>query len=194
MLRARVADPATGRPCREVAWRWVPYARISPHLRLAVVVAEDQRFLLHRGFDVKSIRRALRDAGEGGRLRGASTLSQQVVKNLFLWPGRSWPRKALEAWLTVWLETLWPKRRILEVYLNVAQFGPCTFGAEAAALRFLGTDAAGLGPDQAALLAATLPDPERLRADAPGAWLRARAGEIRELMERQRGAPHLAGL
>ena len=193
MLRARSADPATGEACEEVAYHWVDREAISPNLKLAVVVAEDQRFLLHGGFDAKSIRRALRERGQG-RIRGASTLSQQVAKNLFLWPGRSYLRKGIEAWLTFWIEALWSKQRTLEVYLNVAQFGPCLFGAGAASERFFGVAPADLSPEQAALLATVLPNPLKLRAHNPGPYARQRRDEILALMARQRGHRHLQGL
>lgn len=187
-------DPATGQPCAEVEQTWVPRASISPHLRLAVVLAEDQKFMLHDGFDTKSIQKALREAERGGRRRGASTLSQQLAKNLFLWPEATALRKGLEAWITLWLELLWTKQRILEVYLNVAQFGPCVFGAEAAAQRYFDKSAAELEPAEAALFATVLPNPLRLRAWNPGPFARQRRDEIVALMEELRWARHLRGL
>jgi len=193
MLRARFADPATDAPCEDVAYTWVERARIAPDLRLAVVLAEDQRFLLHDGFDLRSLRRALRER-EAGRIRGASTLTQQVAKNLFLWPGQSYLRKGIEAWLTLWIERLWSKQRILEVYLNVAQFGPCVFGAEAASRRFFEVPASELTTEQAALLATVLPNPLRLRAHDPGPYARERWAEVLELMATHRGRAHLRGL
>jgi monofunctional biosynthetic peptidoglycan transglycosylase len=193
MLLARNADPATGQPCDRVEYEWVDREAISTDLRLAVVLAEDQRFLLHNGFDDRSLRRALRER-EKGRVRGASTLSQQVAKNLFLWPGQSYLRKGIEAWLTLWIEFLWPKQRILEVYLNVAQFGPCLFGAGAASERFFGVPPLELAPDEAALLATVLPNPKRLRAHNPGPYASERRAEILELMTTHRGARHLRNL
>ncbi len=193
MLQSRSADPATGEACKEVAYHWVDRADISPHLKLAVVVAEDQRFLLHAGFDTKSIRRALRER-DRGRIRGASTISQQVAKNLFLWSGRSYLRKGIEAWLTFWIEALWSKQRTLEIYLNLAQFGPCLFGAGAASERFFEVAPADLSPDQAALLATVLPNPLKLRAHNPGPYARERREEILALMASQRGHRHLQGL
>lgn len=192
--RSRHQDPATGQPCAEVEQIWVPRASISPHLRLAVVLAEDQKFMLHDGFDTKSIRKALKEAERGGRRRGASTLTQQLAKNLFLWPDATAVRKGLEAWITVWLELLWTKQRILEVYLNVAQFGPCVFGAEAAAQRYFDKSAAELAPEEAALFATVLPNPLRLRAWNPGPFARQRRDEIVALMEELRWARHLQGL
>ena len=171
------------RACSDIHYQWVPRRQISPELAIAVIAAEDQRFVEHRGFDLNSIDRAMRER----RGRGASTITQQVAKNLFLWPGRSLLRKGLEAWLTVWIEALWPKQRILEVYLNVAQFGRCNFGAEAASEAFFGKRAAALSAPEAALLAAALPNPVRLRVDAPSPHLRERAAQIEEQMRRLGG-------
>jgi monofunctional biosynthetic peptidoglycan transglycosylase len=193
MLRSRIADPASGQPCDRVDYKWVDREAISPDLRLAVVLAEDQRFLLHDGFDFGSVRRALRER-EKGRVRGASTISQQVAKNLFLWPGQSYLRKGIEAWLTLWIELLWPKQRILEVYLNVAEFGPCLFGAGAASERFFGVPPLDLSSDEAALLATVLPNPMRLRAHNPGPYASDRRAEILELMTTHRNDRHLRDL
>ena len=134
---------------------WRPLAEISPPLVLCVLATEDQKFLSHRGFDVKAILTALGEPAD--RRRGASTISQQVAKNLFLWPGRSWLRKALEAYLTLWIEALWSKRRILEIYLNVAEFGPGVFGAGAGSHWAFRRSPSDLGFEEAALLAAVLP-------------------------------------
>ncbi|MGY6634004.1 MAG: monofunctional biosynthetic peptidoglycan transglycosylase [Alkalilacustris sp.] len=154
--------------------RWVPMDRISPHMARAAVAAEDANFCLHWGFDMAEIRRAL-DAG--GR-RGASTISQQTVKNVFLWHGRSWPRKALEAIVTPVMEATWSKRRILEVYLNVAEFDAGVFGVEAAARHYFGVAAADLSLTQAARLAAILPDPKGRDAARPSAFVQRRAASI----------------
>jgi monofunctional biosynthetic peptidoglycan transglycosylase len=135
---------------------WVPLDAMSAHLPLSAAAAEDANFCRHTGFDLDEIRAALTD---GGRLRGASTISQQVAKNVFLWPGRSWLRKGLEAGLTVMIEVAWPKRRIMEVYLNVAEMGEGVFGVQAAADRYWGLDAGELGPQRSARLMAVLPDP-----------------------------------
>ena len=186
MIASRFADPATGKPCLAIEHTWLDFESISSNLGLAVIVAEDQRFFIHAGFDVNAINRALTDRSEGGRLRGASTISQQVAKNLFLWPSRSLIRKSLEAWFTTWLELIWSKRRILEVYLNVAQFGPCVFGAGAASRHYFDADAVALEPIQAARLAAALPSPRRLRVDDPGPYTRQRSAEILEMMKRHR--------
>lgn len=165
-----------------VRYGWVPWPEISPHVAAAIVAAEDQKFPNHHGFDFASISSALSGDEErsGSRLRGASTITQQVAKNLFLWPGRSWLRKGLEAWLTLWIEGVWPKRRTLEVYLNVAQFGPGIFGVGAASAVYFGARPADLGPEEAARLAAVLPDPRRMRVLDPGPYSAARAEEIRE--------------
>jgi monofunctional biosynthetic peptidoglycan transglycosylase len=153
---------------------WVALARISPNLPLAVVASEDQKFPEHWGFDVESIEKAYALNQHSHRVRGASTISQQVAKNLFLWPGRSYLRKGLEAYFTVLIEAFWPKRRILEVYLNIAEFGAGIYGAEPAAQRFFHKSAARLSRGDAALLAAVLPNPARLSAAAPSRYVEQR--------------------
>lgn len=153
---------------------WVAWDRIAPVMARAAVAAEDANFCLHWGFDMAAIRAAV-DEGSG---RGASTISQQVVKNVFLWQGRSWTRKAMEAVLTPVVELVWTKRRILEVYLNVAEFGEGVFGVQAAAQQFFGVDAVDLTPVQAARLAAVLPDPKRRDPAAPGPFVRKRAAQV----------------
>ena len=182
MLASRFSDPATGRPCDIVAYEWLDFEWIAPDLGLAVIVAEDQRFFEHAGFDLNAISQALSEHGESRRLRGASTISQQLAKNLFLWPSRSLTRKGLEIWFTSWLEWVWSKRRILEVYLNVAQFGPCLFGAGAASEQIFNTEAIALSPHEVALLATVLPNPNQMRAHDPGPYARARSAEILEMM------------
>jgi len=161
-----------------VDYDWEPAARIAPAMLVAVVAAEDQRFADHSGFDWTEIRNATRQPARGGHARGASTISQQVAKNLFLWPGRSWVRKGLEALLTVMLETMWTKHRILEVYVNIAEMGDGVFGAEAAARRFFHKPAADLDASEAALLAAVLPNPHTMRVSAPSAAVRRRQASI----------------
>lgn len=161
---------------------WVPLDRISPHLVRAVIAAEDQRFCAHWGFDAVEMRRAVDDWREGGRLRGASTITQQTAKNLFLWPRSDWLRKALEVYPTLLIEVLWPKRRIVEVYLNIVEFGPGLYGAEAASRALFGRGAAALTPVQASLLAAVLPNPLGRDAARPDAFLNARAARIRGFM------------
>lgn len=154
--------------------RWVDLSQISPNLPLAVVASEDQKFPEHWGFDVEAIEKAYEMNQHRHRVHGASTISQQVAKNLFLWSGRSYFRKALEAYFTVLIEACWPKRRILEIYLNIAEFGYGVYGAEAAAQRFFHTSAAKLTRSDAAVLAAVLPDPKRLIAAAPSAYVQQR--------------------
>lgn len=163
-----------------VYYAWVSWDDISPLVPLAVVASEDQRFPQHRGFDLVEIQNALQDYSESGRLRGASTISQQVAKNLFLWPGRSLIRKGLEAWFTLLLEVFMPKQRILEIYLNIAQFGPDIFGVGPASLRYFNKPPSDLTLKQASLLAAVLPNPERYRADRPSPHVRKRANWIRK--------------
>ncbi|MCU4652211.1 monofunctional biosynthetic peptidoglycan transglycosylase [Roseibacterium sp. SDUM158016] len=153
---------------------WVPMEDISVHLRRAAVAAEDANFCLHWGFDME----AIRDAIDAGAARGGSTISQQTVKNAFLWHGRSWLRKALEAAITPLMEGIWSKRRILEVYLNVAEFDEGVFGAEAAARHHFGVSAADLTPEQAARLAAVLPAPQDRSASRPSDFVTRRAAAI----------------
>ncbi|MBF9042417.1 monofunctional biosynthetic peptidoglycan transglycosylase [Rhodobacterales bacterium HKCCE4037] len=164
--RARLGEP--------LERNWVPMEQISPHLARAAVAAEDANFCLHWGFDMSAIRDAIAD----GAARGGSTISQQTVKNAFLWHGRSWFRKALEAAITPVMELIWPKRRVLEVYLNVAEFAPGVFGAEAAAQHHFGVSAADLTERQASLLAAVLPNPQERNASAPSDFVNRRARSI----------------
>ncbi len=154
--------------------RWVNLNQISPNLPLAVVASEDQKFPEHWGFDVEAIEKAYEMNQHRHRVHGASTISQQVAKNLFLWSGRSYFRKGLEAYFTVLIEACWPKRRILEIYLNIAEFGYGVYGAEAAATRFFHTSAARLTRSESAVLAAVLPNPQRLIAAAPSAYVQQR--------------------
>lgn len=171
MLYRHVEDLVSGRPVRAISYRWVDTEQIAPPAALAVIASEDQQFFHHHGFDFKSIMSSIGAYGNGGRLRGASTISQQVAKNLFLTPTRSFIRKALEAWFTVLLELLWDKRRILEMYLNIAEFGDHLFGIEAASRHYFGIPAKQLSRAQCALLAATLPNPLTLKAARPTHYL-----------------------
>jgi monofunctional biosynthetic peptidoglycan transglycosylase len=148
---------------------WVPMSEISSPMALAVMAAEDQKFPEHWGFDVDAIQSVLDK--DGGKMRGASTLSQQTAKNLFLWDGRSWVRKGLEAGLTVGIETVWTKRRILTVYLNIVEFGDGVFGVEQASQHFFHKPASRLTASQAALLAAVLPNPHLFKVNAPSAYV-----------------------
>ena len=185
VLPLRWIDPATTAFIlrdRFLAWRhddaayvfrqqWVELKRIAPPMQLAVIASEDQNFPTHWGFDFKSINEALNDRERGRRTRGASTISQQVAKNLFLWPGQSWLRKGIEAYFTLMIEALWPKRRILEIYLNVAEFGRGVYGVDAAARAYFHKPAAQLNYYDAALLAAVLPNPIRFKASAPSLYV-----------------------
>ncbi len=171
-------------------YSWRPIDRIAPVLARAALTAEDQSFCTHHGFDTKALREAWEDylEDDGGTLRGGSTISQQTAKNLLLWPGRDWVRKGLEAWLTIYIEALWPKQRIMEVYLNVVEWGRGVYGAEAAAKHHFGKTAATLSPSEAARLAAVLPSPLRWSASKPGPYvlrrsetLQGRAARLGEL-------------
>lgn len=157
---------------------WRNLAAISPQAALAVVASEDQQFPMHRGFDVAQIRRALAEAEDGGRARGASTITQQTAKNLFLWSGHSWLRKGLEAWFTVLMEAFLTKHRILEIYLNIIELGRGVYGVQAAAQLYFGHDARALGAGEAALLAAVLPSPRQMHVDRPGRYVQQRRAEI----------------
>lgn len=191
MLQAKVAGLGEAGACPELHYQWVPWQGISDQAKLAVIASEDQRFAQHWGIDLQSIGNALQESDQTGRLRGASTISQQVAKNLFLWSGRSWLRKSMEAYLALLMELAWPKQRILEVYLNIAQFDTCTFGVQAAASRFFQRDPARLTSRQGALLAAVLPSPARLRADRPSTYVEQRVAWIQAQMRQLGGASYL---
>ena len=167
MLRERFTES------HKVRHAWVDWQQIAAPMKVAVIASEDQAFPDHHGFDFKSINKALEER-ERGRVRGASTISQQVAKNLFLWGGRSWIRKGFEAYFTVLIELLWPKQRILEVYLNIAEFGRGVFGVGVASEAFFKKSASRLNAYDAALLAAVLPNPKRLRATSPSQYVRSR--------------------
>jgi monofunctional biosynthetic peptidoglycan transglycosylase len=162
----------------DIDYRWVDRQQISVAAARAVIAAEDQKFLEHRGFDLDELAAAVESYRDGGELRGASTITQQVAKNVFLWNGRSFLRKAVEAYLTAIMEFVLPKERILEIYLNVAELGPGVFGVEAASVEYYGRHAAELNSAQAALLAAVLPSPKRMSAAVPGPYVRVRQAEI----------------
>lgn len=172
---------------------WVSWDEIAPAAKLAVIAAEDQKFPEHFGFDVEAIEKAVQHNQRSRRTRGASTLTQQLAKNLFLWPERSWVRKGLEVGYTLLIELAWPKRRVLEVYLNVAEFGEGVYGVEAASQKFFGKPALRLSYHEAALLAAVLPNPRRFRAAAPSGYVQQRADWIRGQMDHL-GTGVLAGL
>lgn len=181
-MRLRLAAMQEKKPDATLRHKWVPYAQISINLKRAVVAAEDDGFVDHEGFDWEGIQRALEKNERKGRpVSGGSTISQQLAKNLFLSPTRSYVRKAQEAVITVMIESLWSKRRILEVYLNVVEWGDGIFGAEAAAQRYYGLPAARLGSDQAARLAVMLPNPRKYERSF-GPRLAAHAARIRARM------------
>ena len=159
-------------------YRWRGLNDISPNLVRAVIASEDSTFCSHAGFDFKAIEKALEANKQGGRVRGGSTISQQTAKNVFLWPGRDWVRKGLEAGYTVLIEAVWSKRRIVEVYLNVAEWAPGVYGAEAASRHWFDKSAANLTPREAARLAAILPSPRRYNASSPGPYVRRRATRV----------------
>ncbi|MEJ2041349.1 MAG: monofunctional biosynthetic peptidoglycan transglycosylase [Desulfosarcinaceae bacterium] len=179
---------------KKVVYHWVDWNQISPAAPIAVVAAEDQNFPFHHGFDFGAIAEALEENRHRNRPRGASTLSQQVAKNLFLWSGGGWLRKGLEAYLTVVIETCWSKKRILEVYLNIAQFGPQIFGVDAASRTYFGIPPARLSSSQAALLAAALPSPDHYHLDPPSPYVRLRAHQIEQQVRLLGGPSYLASL
>ncbi len=170
------ADESPAYPRRDVVAR----DNVAPILRRAVLAAEDDRFYLHNGFDFQEIENAIASRRSGGSMRGASTISQQVVKNIFLWEGRSWIRKGLEAYITLWLEVVVPKERILDLYVNLAEWGDGVFGIEAAAQYYFKKSAAKLNADESARLASVLPSPRRW--SPRGAAAATRAARIRQRM------------
>lgn len=164
-------------------YQWQPTARIANDMKKAVIASEDQRFIEHNGFDWQAIQKAYtynekQQKNRQTKMRGASTISQQTAKNLFLWSGRSWLRKGLEAYFTVLIECLWPKERILEMYLNIVEFGDGVYGADAAAQHFFGKPAARLTASEAALLAAVLPNPRVYQVEKPSVYIRGRQAWI----------------
>ena len=161
---------------------WVSMEKISPYLQLAVIVSEDQRFETHNGFDVEAIQKVLKNHDKGERMRGASSISQQTAKNVFLWPGRSWVRKGFEAYFTVLIELLWSKERILEVYLNSVEMGNGIYGAQAAAEYWFQKSANDLSRHEAVALAAILPNPLDYRANPPTNYIQSRVNWIVQQM------------
>jgi len=183
MAESQISAWASGDRAYVYRRTWADLDRISPNLALAVVASEDQKFPEHWGFDVEAIEKAYQMNRHSHHVHGASTISQQVAKNLYLWSGRSYFRKALEAYFTVLIEACWPKRRILEIYLNIAEFGYGTYGAEAAAQRFFHKAAARLSRSDAAVLAAVLPNPEHWSAAAPPRYVLERRDWILNQMQ-----------
>ena len=191
MIERRLEALIEGQQDFTLRYRWTPLAQVSTNLPIALVAAEDQKFPNHHGFDVDAIQSALADAEDGARLRGASTISQQVAKNLFLWNGRSFVRKGLEAYFTALIELLWPKQRIIEVYLNIAEFGDGIYGVHAASERYFHSSPAQLNPHQCALLAAVLPNPRKLHVERPSAYVQRRANWIERQVRQLGGADWL---
>lgn len=194
MLEARAEALWHGERDYRTRYQWVPLEGISPQAALAMIASEDQQFPFHAGFDFKSIREAVRAHERGRKLRGASTISQQVAKNLFLWSGRSFVRKGLEAMFTVMIEALWPKERILEIYLNIAEFGRGVYGVQAAARVFFHTDASRLNSAESALLAVALPDPRLYRVAAPSRYMLAQREWVLRQMANLGGPAYLSAI
>lgn len=184
MLQRRIEAWRSGQQSFKLKHHWVPWHAISKHAPLAVMAAEDQKFPRHWGFDTEQIARALEEREKGTRFRGASTISQQVAKNLFLWPGKSLARKGIEAYFTVLIELMWSKQRIMEIYLNVAQFGDDTFGVGAAGRWYYGKPARHLNRWECAMLATVLPNPKRMRLDRPTRYMWQRMNQILSEMDR----------
>jgi monofunctional glycosyltransferase len=191
MVEGYLARIFSGDKRPPIRYHWVDAESISPNLALAVIAAEDQKFPQHGGFDFESISDALENRQRGGRIRGASTITQQVAKNLFLWKGRSFFRKGLEAYFTVLLELLWSKHRILEVYVNIAEFSDGTFGAYAASANLLSKSPLKLSRPDAALLAAVLPNPTKFKVRAPSRYVLRRRNWIMGQMKQLGGISYL---
>lgn len=174
-----------------IRYQWRDLDQMARSVPISLVAAEDQRFPEHNGFDLQAIEKARKHNERGGRLRGASTISQQTAKNVFLWQGRSWLRKGLEVWYTVLIEALWPKQRIIEMYANVAEFGDGIYGVQAASRAYWGKDAARLSPTESARLAAVLPSPRRYNAAKPGPYVQRRAAWIQRQARQLGGADYV---
>ncbi|OLO10362.1 monofunctional biosynthetic peptidoglycan transglycosylase [Chromohalobacter japonicus] len=193
MLERKIESWVSGEPI-SIQQQWRPWASLSDNTKLAVIASEDQRFPMHHGFDFNQMQKALDAWFSGDSLRGASTISQQTAKNLFLWTGRTWVRKGFEAWFTVLIELLWPKERILEVYLNVVEWDSGVFGLEAAAQHYFGVHADQLTAAQASRLAAILPNPREWSASRPSAYIQQRSQWIRQQMRQLGGSAYLERL
>ncbi|WP_037318374.1 monofunctional biosynthetic peptidoglycan transglycosylase [Salegentibacter sp. Hel_I_6] len=170
-------------PEEKIQHSWVPREEISLHLQLGVIASEDQNFVKHNGFDFQAIEKAIEDNQKGKRVRGASTISQQTAKNVFLWPGRNWLRKGLEVYFTFLIETFWSKERILEVYLNSIEMGQGIYGAEAAAQHWFNKSATNLSVYEAAAIAAILPNPREYRANPASNYINQRKNWIVRQMQ-----------
>lgn len=182
MLQRSIGARMAGDENFTLRHEWVPWERISSHIKMAVITAEDQRFADHWGIDLESLRQAIDEYERGASLRGASTLTQQLAKNLFLWPGRSWVRKGLEAWFSLLMEGILGKRRILELYLNMAEFGEGIYGVEAASRYFYGKSAEHLNRAESALMATVLPSPRRYNLANPSMYMYERQAWILRYM------------
>jgi monofunctional glycosyltransferase len=193
MVERKIESWFDGQPI-DLQRDWEPWEKISDDLKVAVIAGEDQKFAEHWGFDIDAIRAALAHNELGGSIRGASTLSQQVSKNLFLWSGRSYLRKGLEAWFTGLIEVLWSKQRILEVYVNSVEWDDGVFGAQAAAQHHFHINASQLSMQQASYLAAVLPNPREWSASHPTSYVSRRAGWIRQQMRQLGGDEYLVGI
>ncbi len=194
MLRDRSIALFSGDKDYRFSHQWADWRDIAANMKLAVIASEDQKFPDHWGFDIAAMEKAWNQNQRGRKVRGGSTISQQVAKNLYLWPGQSYVRKGIEAYFTVLIETMWSKQRILEVYLNSAEFGRGVFGVEAASRRYFGKPAARLSKQEAALLAAVLPAPKRYSVSKPSAFVRARQAWISRQMTRLGGPATLKSL
>jgi len=184
MISNWITDKVAGRKAQWLDPEWRPLRNMSPHLRRSVLAGEDQRFANHNGFDFVEMNQAVQDALAGGRVRGASTITMQVARTVFLWPGRSLVRKGLEAYYTVLIEVFWSKKRILEVYLNTVDWGEGVVGAEMASRKYFRTNASYLTAEQAALLAAILPSPHHWSAEHPTEYVKERQRRILEDMRK----------
>jgi monofunctional glycosyltransferase len=194
MIEAKLTAIRDGDRRYHTEYHWVELESISPQAAIAVIASEDQQFPFHYGFDFHSIREAVRSHERGAKLRGASTITQQLAKNLFLWSGPSFVRKGLEAGLTLTMETMLPKERILEIYLNIAEFGPGIYGVEAAARHFFHEHALALSREQSALLAVVLPNPRQLKVDAPSHYVLSQRDWTLQQMANLGGPAYLRGI
>lgn len=194
MIQRKISAVLTGKEKLIIHYDWIDYNSISKQMPLAVVAAEDQNFPVHFGFDIEQIEKAIKKNKRGGRIRGASTITQQVAKNLFLWEGKSFIRKGIEAYFTILIELMWSKERILEVYLNIAEMGDMVFGVKAASEIYFKKHPAKLTVQQAALIAATLPNPLRYSSRNPSGYILRRQGWIISQMYLLGGVNYLKDL
>lgn len=193
IIERKIESWQSGHPIN-ILRQWEGGQQIADDLKLAVIASEDQNFPFHHGFDMEAIEKALKHNAEGGTLRGASTISQQVAKNIFLWSDRSWFRKGLEVWFTAWIEVLWSKERILEIYLNSVEWGNGIFGAEAAAQYYFHIHASELTKQQASLMAAVLPNPRVWTPSYPSIYIKKRSFWIQKQMSNLGGDAFLLKL